>query len=168
MFQLFLCQIIKCISLVFRKRRRSSDCIPSIRKFINPCIMSCCDIVCSDGKTSLQKCFPFHITVAGNTRIRCSSVQVFFCKVINYIFLEFLFKIHHIIRNTNRRCNTSCIVYRTEPTTAAVFFLNFIFLILPDLHCHTDHIIALFFQKPGCHGGVNSPGHSNNNFAFAH
>ena len=145
MFQLFLCQIIKCISLVFRKRRRSSDCIPSIRKFINPCIMSCCDIVCSDGKTSLQKCFPFHITVAGNTRIRCSSVQVFFCKVINYIFLEFLFKIHHIIRNTNRRCNTSCIVHCTEPAAASILFLNDVVFILPDLHRHTDHIIALLF-----------------------
>ena len=149
MRQLLLGQVIKCISLVFRKRRRSSDCVSSIRKFINPRIMSCCDIVCSDGKTSLQKCFPFHITIAGNTRVRCSSVQVFFRKVINYIFLEFLFKIHHIIRNTNRRCNTSCIVYRTEPATAAVFFLNLIVLILPDLHRHTDHIIALFFQKPG-------------------
>ena len=145
MFQLFLCQIIKCISLVFRKRCRSADCISSVRELINPCIMSCCNIICSDGKTSLQKSFPFHIAVTGNTWIWCSSVEILFCKVINNIFLKFLFKVHYIIRNSYRRRNPSCIIHCTEPAAASILFLNDVVFILPDLHRHTDHIIALLF-----------------------
>ena len=63
------------------------------------------------------------------------------------VFLELALEIHHIIRNADLCRNSSGIIYRTESTASAVFFLYFRFFVLPDLHRNTDHIISLFFQK---------------------
>ena len=54
-----------------------------------------------------------------------------------------------------------------KATAAAVLLGSLLLLILPDLHGHADHIIALFLQKVCCHGGIHSPGHSYNHL-FLH
>ena len=41
--------------------------------------------------------------------------------------------------------------HRTQPAASTVFLLDFLGFILPDLHRHTDYIIALLFQQHRCH-----------------
>ena len=143
--QLFLGQIIQCIRLIFFHCSRTADRIPSIWKMFYPCIMACSNIISTDRKASLKQCLPFHIPVACNTGVWCSSGKIFFCKIFDHALLELILKIHDIIRNPDRSCNSSCVIHRTQSTAATVLFLHNIFFVLPDLHGHTYDIISLLF-----------------------
>ena len=165
--QLLLRQIIQRIGLILRCSNRTADRISSVRKLINSCIMTGCDIICTDLQTALQKRFPFDISVAGNTRIRCTPLKIFLRKIINDILLKFLSEIHNIIRNADPLCHSSGIVNRGKPAASVCSCCFLRILRLPDLHGHTDHIISLLFQKPCSNGGIHSSGHAYN-YLFCH
>ena len=138
-------QVIKRVGLILRRRRRLADRIAAIRQLPHARIMSRCNIISPNFQTSLQKGLPFYISVTGNTWIRRVSVQIFLYKVIHDIFFELFFEVHHVIRDLKPFRNPSGIIDSAQTTAAAVLFLLYIRLILPDLHCDADHIVSLFF-----------------------
>ena len=73
MGQLLLGQIVKSIGLILCCCGRILNGIPAIGQVFNLCIMTGCNIVCSDIKTALQQRFPFYIAVTGNTGIGCTA-----------------------------------------------------------------------------------------------
>ena len=165
--QLALGQIVKGIGLIFGCGHGITDRKPSVWQLRNPGIMSGRNVFRSQAQAFGKKRFPFHIPVAGDTRVRRSSLTIFFDKIIDNIFLKFFFEIHYIIRDIQPLRHSSCVIHRTEPAAASVFFLDLFRFILPNLHGNADNVISLFFQQKGCHRGVNSPGHAHYNF-FAH
>ena len=129
--------------------------------------MSCRDIIRSDLQTSLQQRFPLYIAVAGNTRIRGPSMQIFIYEIINYIFLKFLPEVHHIISYSEAFCHSSCVLHRRQSAAPSIFFQCTDIIFLPDLHRNADDLISLFLQKICRHRRIHSTGHSNYYF-FCH
>ena len=58
---------------------------------------------------------------------------------------EILTEIHHVIRNIQKLCYATSIIYCRKTAAATLFFLGKDVFFLPNLHGNTDDIIALFF-----------------------
>ena len=168
MRKLLLGQIIQCIRLVFCRCYRICNRIPSIGKLFDSCIMSGRNVVRSNRKTALKQRFPFHIAVAGDTRVRCSAAEIFVREIVHDVLTELFFEVHDIIRNVQHLCHAPCIINSRKAATAPVFLLDCLGLILPDLHGHPDDIVSCFFQEIRCHRGIYAAGHSNDYFLFSH
>ena len=141
--KLELGQVVERVGLVLRRRHGIADRVTSVRQLADPGIVTGRNIISTDLQTALQKCLPFYIAVAGNTRIRCPSMQIFRDKIVDHILLEFFPEVHNIVGNSKCPCDASCILHRTEPTAAAVFLNRTGILLLPDLHGDTDHVVSL-------------------------
>ena len=51
--QLLLCQVVECIGLIFCGSHGILDCIASVRKLLNPRIVSGCNVIGTDRKAAL-------------------------------------------------------------------------------------------------------------------
>ena len=141
--KLELGQVVERVGLVLRRRHGIADRVTSVRQLADPGIVTGRNIISTDLQTALQKCLPFYIAVAGNTRIRCPSMQIFRDKIVDHILLEFFPEVHNIVGNSECPCDASCILHRTEPTASAVFLNRTGILLLPDLHGDPDHVVSL-------------------------
>ena len=130
--------------------------------------MSGCDIISPDFQCSLHHGFPFYITVTCDAGIRGSPCRIFFHEIVDDLLFELSFKVHDIIRNLKSGRNPSGIIHGTQSAATAIFFHRRLFLILPDLHRHTDHAISLFFQKICGHRRIHATRHSNHNCFLIH
>ena len=124
--------------------------------------MSCRDILCPDSHAAIQQSFPLYIPVAGDTRIRSASVQILFRKIVDHILFKFFSEIHDIVRNPESGSNPSCILHSAQAAASAIFLYGTCVFFLPYLHGDPNHVIALFFQKPGCHRRVYASRHPDN------
>ena len=143
--QLILCQTIQCIGLVFSDCGRGLYGIPPLRCPPRSGIMSGGYIICANTHAAAKQRFPFHKSVAGNTRIGCPAAAVLPDKIVNHMFPELLPEIHHIMGDFQLIRHPSGILHRSQATAAPFLFQGLPVLFLPDLHCHTCDIISLFF-----------------------
>ena len=102
MLKLVLGQVIKSVGLVLAVRigkgKSVSVCFRMLCYFG---IMSCCNVISTYGKCLAEHGLPLYVAVTGYTGIGSCSVQVFINKIINNLFLKFLFKIKYIVRYTD-------------------------------------------------------------------
>ena len=134
--------------------------------------MSRGNIVGPNLQTPFQHCLPLHIAVAGNAGIWRPPLQIFLHKVIHNTPFKLLAEIHHIMGNPQYfRCCPGILHGREAAAgslTAASVTLSAAcpVWLLPDLHCHTDDLIALFLQQICRHRGVHSSRHTHHHFLF--
>ena len=141
--KLVLGQVIKGIRLVLLGRHGIPHRIPAVGQLKDPGIMARGDIIRPDLQAPGQKGLPFHIPVAGNAWIGRPPVKILFHKVIHHRSLEFLPEIHHIIRDPQAPGHLPGVLHGGQAAAAPVFRCLLRILILPDLHGHSDHIVAL-------------------------
>ena len=144
--KLLLCQSVKRICLILCRGNGAFKRKSSIWKLCNLRVMTSCNILCPQLFSLLHHCLPFNITIADNTWIRSSPGKIFFCKIINDCLFKLRAKIHYMVRNPQKISNISCISGYFFPCVS----------IAKIYHCHTDHVISLFFQEISCHRGVHS------------
>jgi len=110
----------------------------------NDRVMTGRDVIAAERCRFTPEIAELEFFIAHHARVRRPTGLVLAGEVINHDALELIGFINHVMRNTERMRDAACIGDRLR---AATFVFRARDAVLrPDLHRHSDHVVALFAQ----------------------
>ena len=153
MSQLFLCEHVEHIGLIFGLCRRSFDRVSSVIKSDYIGIVSRSDPIRIKNREPAHHPVPFNVSVTDNTGIWRYALYVFADKRLRYIFFKIRRTVKCMIWYVYRICSPSRIIYLAAPA----FFRT---PALPCTQSNPYHLMAGFLKKICRHSTVNAAGHT--------
>ena len=155
--QLFLCQAVEHIRLVLLRVDGGLYRIAAVGHLYHTGVMTGGNEICLQYLHEIEHTLPFHVPVAADAGIGGPPCQILPYEGICHILFKCPETVERIIRDPQAHGHPAGIVDLTAPALGAV-------VRLPGAKSHTDDLMALLFQKPGCHGTVYAAGHAVEDF----
>ena len=165
--KLILSHGVEHIALILgRVESFPEDKTSCLRILLSACIVTACDIFTAKFSCLIEKGGEFQETVTVDTRVRCASVKISICELIDDAFVEFLLHGKYVIKHAETCGNTSSILCIGRSTACPVSRIAALWIII-KLQSGTGAVVALLNHQIGCNTGINTAAHGNDRF-FIH
>src|SRR6266481_5827421 len=124
-------------------------------------VMTGRDVIAAESLRFAPEVAELEFLIAHHARVRRSACLILSGEIVYYDALELIGLVDHVMGNAERMGYAARVRHGLWPATFVLCSRDAI--LRPDLHRHTDHVVALLTQQVSSNAGVHSTAHAEQN-----